>query len=708
MALIKTDKKAILDACKKERRITDKEAKDLGLYVVSSIEAREHKFKYTAAGVVLPFHNPEDGAPHPKLKRIRYAKPEPEGVRYSQPAKSGVEVYCASLPDHINWPKVLEDADVPLVVTEGEFKAIAAIKCGIPCVGLGGVGSFGRMFLTPYLKRFKWTGRVVYITYDSDVHDKAEVAVQERKLAQALKQKGATVLVVPVPDPADGSDKQGLDDWLWAQGGGKKAKAAYLRLVAGTAQEPVPPAQREGLLTAHVASILVKELRYVHDTDIILCLQNSVWMEDKTKKAWGRVNELCEDLAKQPNAEADARWLERASTARAVESKLKGLQELGLTASQLDTSPCLTGLPDGSLLDLSKEGVEHYLVKSGTAVVNPAAYVTRCLAVAPEKSKPTLWLKCLGEWFPGKEGKEVVAFIQRAFGYTLTGLINEEHFFFVKGLSGSGKSKLMGPLFDILKTYAYAIPEDLVVYRGEKHEPNAEHLSGLEGPRLASYSESNRGAKLNAGLIKKLTGGDAMPARALYKKSRTVRPGCKLWIMSNFPLEVRGEDSEGMRRRLLVVQMDEVVEEDKIDTTISERLRAEYPRILYWMLEGLHDYYKKKGLAAPDAIKRWSRAYLDDQDKIMDWFKERVEEAADTPVRLDALGENYRAWDKAQGGTGNTQNKTLGSWFRARGYKTKPGAQNKTYVQGLRLTMEMKQAKFAAQQEKGKLLAMKR
>lgn len=135
----------------------------------------------------------------------------PITFKYYQPKGSNAEVY---LPPSIDWKSVSNDVYENIIITEGEFKAIATSEAGYNCIGLGGVSSFqskkqGVALLSP-LDKFKWQSRQVYIIYDSDLISNINVRMAQYKLAKLLCDLGAKVFTAFVG--SDGDSKMGLDD----------------------------------------------------------------------------------------------------------------------------------------------------------------------------------------------------------------------------------------------------------------------------------------------------------------------------------------------------------------------------------------------------------------------------------------------------------------------------------------------------------------
>jgi hypothetical protein len=163
-------------------------------------------------------------------------------IKYESPLGVGNRAYFppGTIP-------ALADPAVPLVVTEGEKKAAKADQDGFPCVGLVGVYGWqkprakgqdgkkrGTRELIDDLAGVAWAGRTIYIVFDSDAAEKPGVRWAEWYLAEALKARGANVLVVRLP-AGEGGAKVGVDDFLVAHG------PAAFRAILAAAAPPVKP-----------------------------------------------------------------------------------------------------------------------------------------------------------------------------------------------------------------------------------------------------------------------------------------------------------------------------------------------------------------------------------------------------------------------------------------------------------------------------------
>lgn len=182
--------------------------------------------------LVLPYFQPDgsrDGYVRIKPSRPRKDRKTGKSIKYEAPKGSTNRLY---LPLHTR--RKLTDRTVPLVVTEGEKKGLAADQAGFPCVGLSGVWSWqtkrprmdgkavGPRELIPDLASVAWNGRHAILAFDSDAVGNENVAWAEWHLAEALTKLGATVVIARLPagppGPAGEPAKVGVDDFLVAHG----------------------------------------------------------------------------------------------------------------------------------------------------------------------------------------------------------------------------------------------------------------------------------------------------------------------------------------------------------------------------------------------------------------------------------------------------------------------------------------------------------
>lgn len=208
--------------------LTVAQAEAAGLYPVADARSVHPSYPEGPA-IVLPYHDP-DGRPllnhaHPfhRIRRLDLPPPKvgfgkpAKAAKYLQPPRSGMHVYLAPGQP---WRATMADTRIPLLITEGEAKALAGCASDFLTIGLGGVWSFTAPggTLLEELEAFAWSGRDAYIVFDSDAADNPQVVAAEARLVYDLQSRlNARARVVRLPPAEDGS-KQGLDDFLRTAG----------------------------------------------------------------------------------------------------------------------------------------------------------------------------------------------------------------------------------------------------------------------------------------------------------------------------------------------------------------------------------------------------------------------------------------------------------------------------------------------------------
>lgn len=197
--------------------LTRSDAQKMKIEVYKAEETEELGLSLRAAGYKIPyldsFGKPTGFFRYRLLENVATGFHKLTGrksPKYLQPPGTLPEVY---LPPFVKWADLMDDGS-PLIITEGEKKAAAATKAGLPTIGLGGVWSFqskkhGIAFLDG-LEQFDWK-RVVYIVFDSDASANKDVRMAANRLSHLLTERGAEVYLGYLPALAD---KVGLDDYL--------------------------------------------------------------------------------------------------------------------------------------------------------------------------------------------------------------------------------------------------------------------------------------------------------------------------------------------------------------------------------------------------------------------------------------------------------------------------------------------------------------
>jgi putative DNA primase/helicase len=305
---------------------------------------------------------------------------------------------------------------------------------------------------------------------------------------------------------------------------------------------------------------------------------------------------------------------------------------------QFDQYPMLLNTPSGTVDLATGEKREHRQTDCLTKVT-PVS-----VAEKPSEESAPLWRACLKTWTKGDEAVE--KFLQRWIGYCLTGAVNEEVFVILYGPGKNGKSKFVEAIRAALgNDFVTGIAmETLIVTRGEQHPTD---LASLRGMRLALAVETEQGRRFAESKIKHITGGDRIRARFMRQDYFDFVPTHKLMISGNHRPAL-GNVDEAMRRRVLMVDFNAEIPEEKRDRDLLDKLKGELPGILRWALEGCAEW-KSVGLAPPDAVRASSDRYLEAQDAFTTWSEERCVRDVKATVLTSEAFADWKEWAEARG-----------------------------------------------------------
>lgn len=264
----------------------------------------------------------------------------------------------------------------------------------------------------------------------------------------------------------------------------------------------------------------------------------------------------------------------------------------------------------------------------------------------PKASCPR-WMKFLGEIFikqdDGLPDQEMIDFIQRVFGCAITGRACEENLVVIfAGKGGNGKSKLIEAISHVVgEDLAYnADPSFLMSARASAHPTG---LAALFGKRLVFAIEPSTG-KMNTALVKSLSGNDSIAARRMGEDYWNFLPQCLLTISTNAKPAIP-ETSDGIWRRLRVVEFHRQFTEKERDQALGEKLRQEASGILNWLVAGAKSYLEN-GLQTPESVNAATSRYRADEDLVGRWIAECCEIHQDSTVRsrASAVQTSFREW----------------------------------------------------------------
>lgn len=389
--------------------------------------------------------------------------------------------------------------------------------------------------------------------------------------------------------------------------------------------EGIAPETADDTIALEFSRLHANELRYVAAWSRWLIREPDRWRQDDTIAIYDKVRAVCRAIAKRCPDVNESRRLAAASTISAVERLARSDRRHAARPEDFDADPWELNTP-GGVVDLRTGEMRPHRETDA---------FTKVTAVAPAGDCPT-WDRFLDETCGGDQA--LVDYLQAWAGYSLTGSIREHSFAFLHGPGGNGKSVLLGTLAGILGEYATTAMSDVfTVGRNDQHPT---HLASLRGARMVTVTETEEGRPWAEARIKSLTGGDKISARVMRGDPFEFSPIFKLWIAGNHRPTLRNPDP-AMRRRLHLVPLTNVPSNP--DPELPERLRAEWPGILAWAIDGCVGW-QERGLTPPPIVADATSEYFADQDSLSEWIAERCERQRSATMPARAAFADWKSW----------------------------------------------------------------
>ena len=358
--------------------------------------------------------------------------------------------------------------------------------------------------------------------------------------------------------------------------------------------------------------------------------------------------------------------LEGASHIKAAVELAKTSPRFVLPASALDRDPWILNAENGTL-DLRTGTLRAHRRDDMISKRAPVRYVLG--ATHP----------MLDRFLAGLEARSpgMSAFLARCFGACLTGDSSPETLFLLQGAGGSGKTTLTEAVAAMLGDYTAKLAFESFCLSKNGRSPGgaSPDLMKLRGARLAYASEGDQSARLDAGVVKTVTGGEPITARGLYADPITFGQTWKLWLVSNYDPRADSDDS-GLWRRMLKLVFKEIPADER-DPGVK-RVLTEDPAarsaLLAWALAGCIDWQARGGgrigLAPLDECMVATEAYRQRQDPLAQWWGDLLCDAVFVLSGFTtsaALWTNYTVWCAENGVTYPVSNRRFSTYLEAKG-----------------------------------------
>ena len=539
----------------------------------------------------------------------------------------GVERVLYRLPQLLS-----ANPDAPVFLPEGEKDVDRLVDLGlVATTNPHGAGKWRGHYS-------KWLqGRAVVILPDNDDQGRDHALM----VAFSLNGVAARVMVLELPDLPEKGD---VSDWMNAGG-----TADDLLTLANEMSEWIPSTTLDFINKPMtdtgngevIAAMFGERLRYDHLRKRWLVWDAHRWVHDADGKVRrlaieaSRARFAAANIADDDKRKAIVKWAfssedrYRLNAAIDMASVLYPISDAG---ESWDSNPWLLGCDNG-VVDL-RTGVLH--------PGRPDDLITMTTGVAYDRDAICpLWKQFLSEVFD--DDQELVDFIQRAIGYSISGDTREQLLFLACGNGANGKSTLLEVMRAALGDYAANTPFSTFELN---RSIQTNDLAALASRRLVTAVETAEARQLNEARVKAVTGGDPVTARFLFREFFTYTPTYKVWLAMNHKPIITGSD-EGIWRRVRPIPFN-VSFLGREDKTLHAMLKEELPGILTWAVEGCLDW-QEKGLLEPEAIMAAKEAYRTESDIVGQFLTDSTCADEGAKVKASKLYQAYRTWCEENG-----------------------------------------------------------
>jgi len=276
------------------------------------------------------------------------------------------------------------------------------------------------------------------------------------------------------------------------------------------------------------------------------------------------------------------------------------------------------------------------------------------------------WNRVLRDSF--ESAPELVEYLQKVFGYALTGDTSEEKFFFFFGKSGAGKGTILESFGGMLGSYTRSMNyRTLTSGSHQSGSGPTEDVARLHRARFVVASEFEKNQPLAEAFVSTLTGRDTITARFLHQGSFEFRPELTLFLSANHKPKLSGSPESGVWRRLQVVTFDHKVQQ--VDKKLKSRLGTPEARAatLAWAVAGCLRWQAEGLGEVPQSMQDALTEYQAESDPYSQFLRDTTVESPGSSITKEDLFGAYIVWADANGISRTTTKQTLGKILKERG-----------------------------------------
>lgn len=406
-----------------------------------------------------------------------------------------------------------------------------------------------------------------------------------------------------------------------------------------------------------LVSLYGGDIRYCIETKKWLAWDGRKWASDRIgeirMRAKTTIRQLYAQAAEIESAdiraalEKHARKSESALGIKAMLTCAEVEEGVAVSARDLDLNPHLLNVNNGTLDLRTGELCDH---RRDDLITKMVRFDYRPTARCPKFLK--FLNRIMGDLASGSEDSRHRAarmsrYLQKCFGYALTGDVSEKVIFCFFGEGNNGKTTLLDTIRFILSEYStQVLIDNLMSHSSRESNSSLADLADLQGARFVTTSEAEEGQRLAIGKLKYLSQGmGEIKSCRKYENPIKFTATHKLFVDANHRPAIRGSE-KAIWKRLKPVVFAEVIPDAEINITLPEELKLEAEGILAWLVEGCL-LWRKEGLGDPIEVVAASDTWQAESDRLSAFIEERCFLCLRDPktwVPISELWPAFQTW----------------------------------------------------------------
>jgi putative DNA primase/helicase len=385
-------------------------------------------------------------------------------------------------------------------------------------------------------------------------------------------------------------------------------------------------------------------VRYNHDNKSWMIWNGQYWQHDMYMNVKNMAEVIVEEMKQSAflmddydKQRAVLKNVQRVYNSAGKEAMLKEAQHLSgipCTNDSFDKDDMILTTKSG-VIDLRDGSIKSH---------DKHAMLSKFVPYEVSHKPPKRWLKFLDEIFQGDQ--ELIGYMQKVFGYSMTGSNKEQVMFILLGDGANGKSLLLEIVNQAMGSYGSSTSVDILLDK-KTQSANMGDVARLAGIRHVITEEPKLGDRLNESALKTLTSGiGRIVARFLYGNEFEFTPKFKIFMATNYKPIIRGTDN-GIWRRIHLIPFNRVFDEHERDKELIDKLMLEMPEILGWMIDGCIKWQQDGGLTPPASVQTELKEYRAEMDIVQRWMDESCEFDEAYRTKSSELFDDFNAYVSA-------------------------------------------------------------